>query len=137
MPDADKLHVATMRSQLGRVRGLGSARTGSAHWWAERWTSVALIPLTLWFVWSVFHLVGHPYASLLLWAHGPFHTVMLLALVLITFHHMALGLQVVIEDYVHAEPSKMISLLVMKGVTLLLALSCVVSVLKLSFLQAG
>ena len=131
--DASKPHVAIMRSQLGRVRGLGAARTGSAHWWAQRWTAIALLPLTLWFIWSVLSLAGHPQPAMVAWARHPVNTVLLLCLVAATFHHMQLGLQVVIEDYIHAEPVKLISLLAVKGVTILLALACVVSVLKLAF----
>ncbi len=133
MADLSKPQVAIMRSQLGRVRGLGAARTGSAHWWAQRWTAIALVPLTLWFIWSVLTLAGQPQTAMVAWARSPVHTVLMLCLVAATFHHMQLGLQVVIEDYVHGEPAKLLSLLAIKGVAILLALACIVSVLKLAF----
>lgn len=129
----ETLRVGVMRSQLGRVRGLGAARSGVAVWWAERVTSVALVPLTLWFVVSVLLLVGAPQASVHAWAGNPVNAVLLLALVLITFHHMQLGLQVIIEDYIHGESVRMVSQLVMKGITGLLALASLVASLKLIF----
>jgi succinate dehydrogenase / fumarate reductase membrane anchor subunit len=129
---ANAPHQTIMRSGLGRARGLGSAKSGTAHWWAERVTSVALVPLTLWFIFSMFRLVAVPRVTVILWASNPVNATLLLALVLITFHHMALGLQVVIEDYVHSEKTRLASLLAMKGVTALLAIACVIAVLKLA-----
>jgi succinate dehydrogenase / fumarate reductase membrane anchor subunit len=120
-----------MRSQLGRARGLGSAKSGAAHWWAQRLTAVALVPLTLWFVWSALSLVGASHQELLAWIGAPVPVVLLIALVLATFYHLSLGLQMVIEDYVTAEPTRLITLLLTKGVIILLALACLVSILKL------
>src|ERR1700735_194690 len=109
-------HIDTLRSPLGRARGLGSARAGSKHWWAQRVTAVALVPLTLWFVWSALRLVGASHDDVLAWIGGPGPVVLVIALVLATFYHLSLGLQVVIEDYVHTEPTRLISLLLTKGV---------------------
>ena len=129
---ANAPHQTVMRSGLGRARGLGSAKSGTAHWWAERVTSIALVPLTLWFILVMFRLVAVPRASVIAWAANPVNATLLLALVVITFHHMALGLQVVIEDYVHAEKTRLASLLAMKGLTALLAIASIVAVLKLA-----
>jgi succinate dehydrogenase / fumarate reductase, membrane anchor subunit len=132
MPDANKpVQINIMRSQLGRARGLGAAKSGAAHWWAQRLTAVALVPLTLWFVWSVLHLVGAPHEAMLAWIGGPIPVVLMIALVLASFYHLALGLQVVIEDYVTTEPTRLITLLLTKGVIILLTLTCLVSILKL------
>jgi succinate dehydrogenase / fumarate reductase membrane anchor subunit len=128
-----KLHVGVMRSQLGRVRGLGSAKKGSGEWWTQRLNSIALVPLTLWFVISIIRLAGLPHAAMVHWAGQPVNSVLLICLVLATFQHMALGLQVVIEDYIHEEKVKLVSLLAMKGVTALLALASAMAVLKLAF----
>jgi succinate dehydrogenase / fumarate reductase membrane anchor subunit len=130
---ASNVNVAIMRSQLGRVRGLGSAKSGTAHWWAERVTSLALIPLTIWFVLVALHLAGHSRADVAHWAANPVNATLLIATLLITFHHAALGLQVVIEDYIHVELTKTASLLAVKGLCALLALATVVAVLKLAF----
>ena len=131
MSDAHKtVQVRIMRSQLGQARGLGSAKSGAAHWWAQRLTAVALVPLTLWFVWSALHLVGAPHEAVLVWIGGPIPVVLMLALVIATFYHLKLGLQVVIEDYV-GEPARLIMLVATKGAIYLLALTCLVSILKL------
>jgi succinate dehydrogenase / fumarate reductase, membrane anchor subunit len=132
MADTEKtIHVDVMRSQLGRVRGLGSAKSGVAHWWAQRLTAIALVPLSLWFIFSMLHLLGAPQAAVADWFAGPWTIVLMLALVLATFHHLQLGLQVVIEDYIHDDAIRLASLLAMKAVAILLAMACVVSVLKL------
>ncbi|MSO91467.1 MAG: succinate dehydrogenase, hydrophobic membrane anchor protein [Acetobacteraceae bacterium] len=120
-----------MRSQLGRARGLGAAKSGLHHWWMQRLTALALAPLTLWFIYSVLVLQGASHPVLLAWMGSPLNLVLLLALIVATFHHMQLGLQTVIEDYIHADRSRMIALLAMKGATILLALTAVVSALKM------
>jgi len=121
-----------MRSMLGQVRGMGTAKSGTATWWAERVTAIALVPLTLWFVWSAVHLSGRPRAEVAVWAARPFVATLLAALVLTTFHHMQLGLQAVIEDYVHVERTRLLSLLAMKAVTVLLGLMALIAVLRLA-----
>jgi succinate dehydrogenase / fumarate reductase, membrane anchor subunit len=125
-------HLRVMRSDLGRVRGLGAARSGTATWWAERLTSVALVPLTLWFVYAALHLSGWPRASVAHWAGNPINAALLVALVLVTFRHLQLGLQAVIEDYVHDERVRMASLLALRGVVGLVALIGVLAALKLA-----
>jgi succinate dehydrogenase / fumarate reductase membrane anchor subunit len=126
-------HIAVMRTPLGRARGLGSAKEGSGVWWAERVTSVALVPLTLWFVWHVVAFVGAPHAAVVAWMQAPLNMVLMLCLVLTTFHHMHMGLQVVIEDYIHQAGTRIATLLAVRGVTALLAIAAVVSILKLGF----
>lgn len=121
-----------MRSGLGRARGLGSAKSGTAHWWAERVTSIALVPLTLWFILVMFRLVAAPRSAVILWAGNPVNATLMIALVLITFHHTALGLQVVMEDYIHNEKARLGSILAMKGVVALMAIASTVAVLKLA-----
>src|SRR5580704_8787270 len=129
----DKAAAPTiMRSTLGQVRGLGSAKSGSAHWWAQRLTAFALIPLTLWFICAVIRLAGLPRAAVTAWAGHPLVAALLVALVLATFHHLQLGLQAVLEDYVSSERNRLVSLVVMKAAVVLLALIAVVSVLKLA-----
>ncbi len=124
---------AIMRSELGRVRGLGTARSGAGHWWAQRLTAAALVPLAVWFVVSLLAHLGQEAPAMARWAGRPWNSVLLLALLIALFHHLALGLQVVIEDYVHGEGTKLIELAVMKGVLALLWLAAVVAVLKLAF----
>jgi succinate dehydrogenase / fumarate reductase membrane anchor subunit len=132
MAETDKtVHVDIMRSQLGRVRGLGSAKSGLAQWWAQRLTAIALVPLSLWFIVSVLHLLGAPHDAVVDWISGPWTIVLMIALVVATFHHAQLGLQVVIEDYIHHDAARLASLIAVKGAAILLGMACVVSVLKL------
>ena len=120
-----------LRSPLGRARGLGSARAGSRHWWAQRLTAIALVPLTLWFIWSVVHFTGASHQAVIHWLSAPLTMGLMVALVIATFHHLQLGLQVVIEDYVHSERMKMAAVLLVKALSVMLALICFVSVLKI------
>jgi succinate dehydrogenase / fumarate reductase, membrane anchor subunit len=94
---------------------------------------LALVPLSLWFIAVVLTHIGATRADIVHWAHHPVNPVLLLALVVTTFHHMALGLQVVIEDYIHGEAAKSLSLLAMKAIASLLGLACVIAVIKLAF----
>ena len=129
--EKDAPEIAIMRSELGRARGLGAAKSGLHHWWVQRLTAVALVPLSLWFVWSVLALAGAPHAAVIDWMASPVHMVLVLALIAATFRHMQLGLQTVIEDYVHGEACRLVALLAMKAVSVLLALAAMVSVLRL------
>jgi succinate dehydrogenase / fumarate reductase, membrane anchor subunit len=132
MPDTPKPpHIDMLRSPLGRARGLGSARAGSKHWWAQRLTAVALVPLTLWFIWSVLRLAGASQTDVQDWMASPVRLALMLALIAATFHHLQLGLQVVIEDYVPNEGVKLASVLAVKGLCILLGLICAISALSL------
>ena len=123
--------VQTMRTALGRVRGLGSAHGGTRHWWAQRLTAITLVPLALWFIASILHLEGAPRAAVVQWTSHPINAALLAALVLATFHHAQLGLQVVVDDYIHHEAVRMIVLLLIKAATALLGLLGLLAVLKL------
>ena len=123
--------VDIMRSPLGRARGLGSARAGAAHWWAQRLTAIALVPLTLWFLCGMVRMIGATRDDVVFWMAGPLPIVLMIVLVIATFHHLQLGIQVVIEDYVHNDALRVGSILMVKGLAILLALACIVSVLKL------
>ncbi|MHA6688759.1 succinate dehydrogenase, hydrophobic membrane anchor protein [Mesorhizobium sp. A556] len=90
------------RSPMNRAIGLGSARKGVGHWWAERTTAIALVPLTLWLVVSLVTLSGRDYTSFVAWLRMPISMVCMVLLLVALFYHMALGLQVIVEDYVHS-----------------------------------
>jgi succinate dehydrogenase / fumarate reductase membrane anchor subunit len=121
-----------MRTGLGRVRGLGSARDGVGHWWAQRVTAIALVPLTLWFVFSVIGLAGAGQDAVRAWIAAPVSTVLLLLLVFATFQHLSLGLQVVIEDYIRHEEARIALQLAQKFACVALGLACVVAVLRIA-----
>ena len=122
----------SLRSDLGRVKGLGSAKEGVGHWRLQRLTAMALVPLSLWFVLGLLCVLNDSHADVVAWVSAPHVTVLLIALSVLLFWHLQLGLQVVIEDYVHA-PWKQIAL--QFGVRVgagLGALVAIVSVLKIS-----
>ncbi len=122
-----------MRSQLARARGLGSSKSGVSHWIAQRVSAIALLPLSLYFVISVI-LFGHATrAQVAAYLGQPWNTVLFLCLIGATFYHLSLGLQVVIEDYLHNEVGKAATLLLAKAVVWFCALASAVSILKLAF----
>jgi succinate dehydrogenase / fumarate reductase membrane anchor subunit len=122
-----------LRSTLGRVRGLGSAKEGVTHWWAQRTTALALVPLCLWFAASVIGLAGADYTAVVVWFKSPFNATLMILLIGASFYHAVLGLQVVLEDYVHHEGRKLASIVIIKGLAGALGLLAVVAILKLAF----
>ncbi len=121
-----------MRSPLGRAMGLGSAKEGVQHWWAQRVSAIALVPLSLWFVSAVIKFAGADRAAFVAWVRHPLAAVFLVLLLIATFYHGALGLQVVIEDYVDDEAQRLGLIIVMRFAAILLAVLGIVAVLKLS-----
>lgn len=121
------------RSPLGKVRGLGSAKDGTHHWWMQRLTALALIPLAIWFVVNVVALLGKNHAAFAAWVKNPLSATLLILLIAATFHHAQLGVQVVIEDYVHGEGAKLAAIILVKGAALVLAGIGIFSVLRIAF----
>ncbi len=117
---------------LKSARGLGSAKEGVAHWWAQRLSALALIPLSLWFVASLFYLFRVERFELMAWLADPINATLMVLLLGYTFWHMKLGLQVVIEDYVQRECCKQGLLLTNQLLTLALGVTSIVSVLMLA-----
>jgi succinate dehydrogenase / fumarate reductase, membrane anchor subunit len=123
----------SLRSPLGRALGAGSAKSGVGHWWTQRLTAVALVLLGLWFVISLLSLDSLDYATVRGWLGQPATTIGALLLVLTLFWHSSLGVQVVIEDYVHHEALKVVSLLVLKFAHVALAVTAVYALLIIAF----
>ena len=121
-----------MRSTTGLVRSRGSAREGVAHWKAQRLTALANVPLVLWFVFSAVGLAGADHAAVAAWLQAPLNATLMLLLILSAFHHTRLGLQVVVEDYVHHEGYRLAALIGITFGMFLLGGLCVVSVLKVA-----
>ena len=117
-----------MRSSLGRARGLGSANEGVGHWWSQRVTAIALVPLSIWFVFAAISLMGADFAAFQEWIGVFGNALMMVLLVLVLFYHAHLGMQVVIEDYVSGEAAKVTVLLVVKFALFIMAASCVLAV---------
>ena len=125
----------TMRSPLARVKGLGAAKEGAGHWWHQRLTALALVPLTVWFCLTVARLPGADYATLVAWIAMPVNAVMLVALVIATLYHGYLGMQVVIEDYVQPHWARTTLIVASGFAAFLLAIAAIFVVLRLAFGQ--
>lgn len=127
----------SLRSPLGRVLGRGSAKSGVSHWWVQRVTAVALVPLTLWFLWQLACLAGNAsgfgHDAVRAWAASGLTPVLLVSLIGTLTWHSALGVQVVLEDYVHAKPVKVAALLASTFLHVLLAVAGVYAVLRIAF----
>jgi len=121
-----------MRSPLGRALELGSAKDGVKQWWVERVTAVALVPLTVWFVASIVVHTGNDYATLIAWLRTPIATILMVLLLIALFYHTALGLQVVIEDYIHSG-MKIPALLGMRFGCFALAAAGILAMLRIAF----
>ena len=122
-----------MRSDLSRARGLGSTNEGVHHWRWQRITGIALVPLALWFVFSMIGLIGADLSAVRAWVGAYGNPVLLTSLIIAMFHHAQLGLQVIIEDYVHGEATKASSIFIIKTIAVLCGLSCVFAILRLTF----
>ena len=112
--------------------GLGSAKSGVEHWWAQRVSAVALVPLTIWFVASIISHSGSNYTSFLTWLRTPAAMILTILLLIFLFHHTALGLQVVIEDYVHSG-AKFAAVIAVRLCCFALAVAGIIAVLDISF----
>ena len=133
MDDTKVPTLNIMRSELGRVRGLGAAKKGVHHWWAQRVTAIALLPLSLYFIASVLILAGASRGAMIAYMAEPWNAVLFLCLIFALFYHLSLGLQVVVEDYVNNEGTRMGTIMLLNFVIVFCALACAVSVLKLAF----
>ena len=122
----------SLRTPLGRVRGLGSAKEGTAHWWAQRVTAIALVPLAVWFAASLVLLAGAEHGAVAAWMRDPMAAVPMLLLILAGFHHAQLGMQVVIEDYVGSEGLRLALVAAVRLAAVALGTGAAFSVLKLA-----
>jgi len=125
--------VGKMSTPLGRVRGLGTARSGTQHFWRQRLTAVANIPLTVAFILIVVGLLGRNHAAVVQILGSPLVAVIMLLFLLSVTMHMRIGMQVIIEDYVHDESTKLVLLMANTFFTVAVALASAFAILMLSF----
>ena len=123
----------SLRSPLGRVLGAGAAHEGVGHWWLQRLTSIALVPLTVWFVVSILALPSLGYATLVAWMSQSSTALLLILLVLNAAWHSQLGVRVVVEDYVHGTGARTLTLVSIGFAHVLLAAAGVFAILKVAF----
>jgi succinate dehydrogenase / fumarate reductase membrane anchor subunit len=122
----------SIRTPFSRVQGLGAAHSGTEHFWRERASSVALIPLTAWFVYAAIHLIGLSYDDAFAFLHQPVNAIAMLLFVIASVIHMTLGLHVVIEDYVHTEGSKLLLFLANKAFGWIIGVASVFAILRIA-----
>jgi len=122
----------SLRTPLRRVLGAGSAKDGVHHWWLQRLTSVALVPLTVWFVVSLLALPSFDHATVSAWIGQSWTALFLILLVLVATWHSQLGVRVVVEDYVHAAGARTVTLTLLSFLHALLATAGVFAVLKVA-----
>ena len=124
--------TSSFRTPLGRVRGLGSAKSGAHHWLSYRLLSVAYVPLVIWFVIAAVGLAGQGYPAVVAFLQNPVNAVLMLLTVGVTFHHAAFGMQEVFEDYIQGKAAKTAAVALTKGLALVLAVACGFSILKIA-----
>ena len=122
-----------LRTPLSRARGLGSAKEGVHHFWAQRVTAVALIPLVAWFAISLIMMSGADYGVVRAWIGSPVVMVLLVLTIVIGLHHGQLGMQVVIEDYVHNDGMKLALIVMMRFIAVFFGLAAIVAILRIGF----
>ena len=124
--------MSRLRSPLSIAKGHGSARDGTHHFWVQRLSAVALIPLVIWFCLAIAFMPSATHAEVLAWFASPFNAVMMILVIIASFYHLVLGLQVIIEDYVSSKGTRMLSIVVMKLGCMFFAALGVFSVIKLA-----
>jgi succinate dehydrogenase / fumarate reductase membrane anchor subunit len=122
----------SLESPLGKFLGHGSAKEGTEHWWSQRLTAVALVPLTLWFVFALFGLDSMEYAVVVAWLAEPLNAILLILLMVAMLQHSQLGLQVIVEDYVHTGWIKVLSLMAFKFIHIGMGVAGVYAVIIIS-----
>jgi succinate dehydrogenase / fumarate reductase membrane anchor subunit len=122
-----------LRTPLSRARGLGSAKEGVHHFWAQRITAVALIPLVAWFAISLIMMSGADYAVVRAWIGSPVVMVLLTLTIVIGLHHGQLGMQEVVEDYVHGEGLKLALIVLLRFIAVFFGLAAIVAILRIGF----
>ena len=126
------LNAGSLQTPLGRVRGLGSAKEGVGHWWHQRLTAIALAPLSILFVWLALHLLNADYDVVRATIALPYVAVLLMCFMVSLFYHGQLGLQTIIEDYIHHRPLELTLLILVKFSALLFSVASVLAIARIA-----
>jgi len=124
--------MSALRNPLERAINHGSGGSGVHHWWAQRFSAILLVPLTIWLVWTLAVLAGADYAAARAWIAAPWNAAMALLLVGATFYHARLGVQVVIEDYVHRRGLEVTLQILVASAALAGAVVSMIAILKVA-----
>jgi len=124
--------MTDLRSPLAKVKGLGTSPDATHHFWLQRLSAIALIPLTFWLCFSLALLPEASYVNVMTWLQAPFNNVLMIVIVLISFHHAQLGLQVIIEDYIAHYGYRLAALISTKFLSYLMMLLGVYSLIKIA-----
>jgi len=122
----------SLQTPLGRARGLGSAKDGTGHWWAQRLTAILLVPLVLWLIISALPMLGADYADARIWLARPLNALLILTLILTVIYHALLGVQVVIEDYFHNRRIEVSLLITIKLIAFVASLASALAVVRVA-----
>jgi succinate dehydrogenase / fumarate reductase, membrane anchor subunit len=123
----------SLRSPLSRVEGLGSAKDGTGHWWAQRVSAVALVPLTLWFAFSLLALPALDYDTVRTWLSVPVTGFLSVLLIAVLAYHSYLGTIVIVEDYVHSTATKVLTLMLLRFLYVLVGGAAIFAILRVVF----
>ncbi len=121
----------SLQTPLGKARGLGSAKEGLHHWWMQRVTAIALIPLVLWFAFSIAGLAGAEYETVKTALSSPLNASLIVFFIIISFYHAALGMQVVFEDYVSTKMTRIVCIIATNLLLFFIAIAGILSVLRI------
>ena len=124
--------MADRRTPLAKARGLGSAKDGLGHWWVQRITAIALIPLVVWFCVSLVMMTGADFMTVRNWIGYPVTMVLLILTIAVGLHHAQLGLQVVYEDYTSGA-ARVVLIVATKFIAALFGLGAIVAILRIGF----
>jgi succinate dehydrogenase / fumarate reductase membrane anchor subunit len=124
--------MSSLQTPLHRVQGLGASHSGTGHFWRQRITAVALVPLGLWFTFAILGLVGTNEVAILSFLAHPWNALLMAAFATTMLYHMSLGLQVVVDDYVHSTGMKIFCLLLIRFVMIATTVTCIFALIRIA-----
>jgi succinate dehydrogenase / fumarate reductase membrane anchor subunit len=124
--------MSSLQTPLHKVRGLGASHSGTGHFWRQRITAVALVPLGLWFTFAILGLIGTNEVAILSFLAHPWNALLMAAFATTMLYHMSLGLQVVVDDYVHSTGMKIFCLLLIRFVMIATTVTCIFALIRIA-----